>query len=68
MKKGLAAVLVAAIMAAMFVLPADARPKKQKRPNAQKRYELLNFARSMRRPHGVGSSTKPTFSRQFPCC
>jgi hypothetical protein len=40
MKKGLAAVLVAAIMAAMFVLPADARPKKQKRPNAQKRYEL----------------------------
>ena len=29
MKKGLAAVLVAAIMAAMFVLPADARPKKQ---------------------------------------
>jgi hypothetical protein len=37
MKKGLATVLVAAIMAAMFVLPADARPKKQKRPNAQKR-------------------------------
>ena len=40
MKKGLAAVLVAAIMAAMFVLPADARPKKQKRPDAQRRYEL----------------------------
>jgi Ni/Co efflux regulator RcnB len=40
MKKGLAAVLVAAIMAARFVLPADARPKKQKRPDPQRRHEV----------------------------
>jgi hypothetical protein len=40
MKKYHAAVAAVAIGALMFVLPADARPKKQKRPEMQKRYEV----------------------------
>ena len=33
-------VIVAAMTAAMFVLPADARSKKPKRSDAQKQYEV----------------------------
>ena len=33
-------VIAAAIMTTMVVLPADARAKKAKRPDAQKRYEV----------------------------
>jgi len=40
MKKYHAAVAAVAIGAVMFGLPADARAKKQKRPEMQKRYEL----------------------------
>ena len=40
MKKYHAAVAAVAIGAVMFGLPADARPKKQKRPEMQKRYEV----------------------------
>jgi hypothetical protein len=40
MKKYHAAVAAVAIGAVMFVLPADARAKKQKRPEMQKRYEV----------------------------
>ena len=40
MKKCHAAIVAVAIGAAMFVLPADARPKKQKHPQAQQRHEL----------------------------
>jgi len=42
MKNSLAAVLVAAIMAAMSVLPADARTKKQKRPTCRRH---MNYRR-----------------------
>ena len=40
MKKYHAAVAAVAIGAVMFGLPADARAKKQKRPEMQKRYEV----------------------------
>ena len=40
MKHFCAAAIAVAIVAVMFALPADARPKKQKRPDMQKRYEL----------------------------
>jgi hypothetical protein len=40
MKINLAAVTAGAIGALLFTLPADARNKKQKRPDVQKRYEL----------------------------
>ena len=40
MKGNLAAIIAGAIVALLFTLPADARPKKQKRPDAQRRYEL----------------------------
>jgi hypothetical protein len=33
MKKNLSTIIAAAIAASLFVLPADARPKKQKRPD-----------------------------------
>jgi hypothetical protein len=40
MKKTLAAVVAVVVAAALLTLPADARPKKQKRPDAQRRYEI----------------------------
>ena len=41
MKKNLAAVVAATIVAGLLaVSPADARPKKQKRPDPQRRYEV----------------------------
>jgi hypothetical protein len=40
MKKKLIAVVAAAIVAALLVAPADARPKKQKRPDAQRRNDV----------------------------
>ena len=42
MKKNLSTIIAAAIVASLFVLPADVRPKKQKRPDPQRRYELQN--------------------------
>lgn len=36
MKKNLVAVVAATIVAGLLVSPADARPKKQKRPDAQR--------------------------------
>ena len=40
MKKNLVAVVAATIVAGLLVSPADARPKKQKRPDGQRRYEV----------------------------
>jgi hypothetical protein len=40
MKKDLVSVVAAAVVAALLVWPADARPKKQKHPDPQRRYEL----------------------------
>jgi hypothetical protein len=40
MKGNLAADVASAIVALLFTLPADARPKKQMRAPAQRRYEL----------------------------
>ena len=40
MKKNLVAVVAATIVAGLLVSPADARPKKQKRPDPQRRYEV----------------------------
>ena len=40
MKKNLIDVVAAAIVAALLVSPADARPKKQKRPDAQRRNDV----------------------------
>lgn len=47
MKGNLPAIVAAAIVAFLFTLPADARPKKQKPPNAQRRYELQTQTRSL---------------------
>jgi hypothetical protein len=38
--KNLSTVIAAAIVALLFVPPADARAKKQKRPDLQRRYEV----------------------------
>jgi Ni/Co efflux regulator RcnB len=40
MKKNLSTIIAAAIVASLFMLPADARPKKQKRPDPQRRHEV----------------------------
>ena len=40
MRKNLAAVVAVAVAAALLTLPADARPKKPKRPDAQRQYEI----------------------------
>jgi hypothetical protein len=47
MKKCYAAVVPAMIATMMFALPADARAKKSKRPDAQKRYELHQTPQSL---------------------
>jgi hypothetical protein len=47
MKKCHAAGLAVAIAVVMFVLPADARTKRPKRPDAQKRYELQQTLQSL---------------------
>jgi hypothetical protein len=40
MKKNLSIIIAAAIVASLSMLPADARPKKQKRPDPQRRHEV----------------------------
>ena len=40
MRKNLAAVVAVAVAAALLTLPADARPKKPKRPDAQRQYQI----------------------------
>ena len=40
MKKSLAVVIAVAVAAALLMLPADARPKKPKRADARRGYEL----------------------------
>jgi len=40
MKKNLSTIVAAAIVASLFMLPADAHPKKQKRPDPQRRQEV----------------------------
>ena len=39
MRKNLAAVVAVAVAAALLTLPADARPKKPKRPDAQRQIQ-----------------------------
>ena len=39
-KKNLSTIIALALVASLFVLPADARAKKQKRPDPQRRYEV----------------------------
>ena len=39
MKKNLSTI-IAAVIVVLFMLPADARPRKQKRPDPQRRYEV----------------------------
>jgi hypothetical protein len=38
--KNLAAVVAVAVAATLLTLPADARPKKPKRPDAQRQYQI----------------------------
>jgi hypothetical protein len=45
MRKNLAAVVAVAVAAALLTLPADARPKKPKRPDAQRQYEIQRQTR-----------------------
>ena len=40
MKKCLSTIIVAAIVTSLLMLPADARHKKQKRPDPHRRHEL----------------------------
>ena len=40
MKKNLGITIAAVIVASLFMLPADARPRKQKRPDPKRQYEL----------------------------
>ena len=40
MKKNLGITIAAVIVASLFMLPADARPRKQKRPDPQRHYQL----------------------------
>ena len=51
MKKNLVAVVAATIVAGLLVSPADARPKKQKRPDGQRRYEVPTRNAIAGRPH-----------------
>ena len=39
-KKNLSTIIAVALVASLFVLPADARAKKQKRPDPQRRQEV----------------------------
>ena len=47
MKKNLGITIAAVIVASLFMLPADARPRKQKRPDPQRQYELQTQTRSL---------------------